>query len=321
MSADTDLGPIMVDIRGHELTAGERELIAHPNVGGVILFTRNYESPKQLTALCRELHGIGRQRRLLAVDYEGGRVQRFRSGFSPLPAMGTLGAQYLEDRDGARHIAERIGLTIARELTPYGIDLCFAPVLDRDYGSSEVIGDRAFSADVACIVSLATALRRGLLGGGMVATGKHFPGHGYVAADSHLELPVDERDERTLRADMMPFRRLIERGLESVMMAHIRYPAVDDWPASLSKRWIGTELREALGFEGAVFCDDLSMNGARLIDDPIERAARAITAGCDMVPICNDPDTAESVVDGLPVTPRGAASRRLKSLYQWKDRA
>ena len=313
------LGPIMVDVAGHELTAGERELIAHPNVGGVILFSRNYASPEQLAALCAEILAVGEPRRLLAVDYEGGRVQRFRDGFTVLPAMGELGRDYREDADAACERAASVGRTIAAELGPLGIDLCFAPVMDIDHGNSSVIGDRSFGAEVDGIDALATAFRAGLNAGGLVATGKHFPGHGHVAGDSHHELPVDERGIEALRADMEPFARQIGAGLESVMMAHIRFPAVDELPASLSTRWIDGILRRELGFDGAVFCDDLSMNGARCIADPVERAERAIAAGCDMVPICNDPATARAVVEGLPVTTRDTAGRRLMNLYQGKQ--
>ncbi len=308
------LGPIMVDLRGTGIEPDERELIAHPNVGGVILFTRNFESPAQLRALCDGLRAIGDTRRLLAVDHEGGRVQRFRDGFTRIPPMRRFGERFAEDRVRARRELRRVGRTIARELRAHGIDLCFAPVLDLDHGLSEIIGDRSFGRDPDMVASLGAALRQGLKDCGLSATGKHFPGHGAVAADSHLELPVDHRGLDALREDMRPFARLIARGLESVMMAHIRYPAVDELPASLSARWIGGILRGELGFGGAVFCDDLSMNGARVIADPVERAVLALEAGCDMVPVCNAPEVAQRVVDGVPVRRREAAGRRLLAL-------
>ncbi|AXQ28380.1 beta-N-acetylhexosaminidase [Solimonas sp. K1W22B-7] len=308
----------MLDVPGQELTAEDREVLSHPLVGGVILFTRNYRDPEQLKALCDDILAVKTPRLLLAVDHEGGRVQRFRVGFSRIPAMGAIGKLFTEDAERACTDAREQGLTIAREISSYGIDLCFAPVLDRDCGVSTIIGDRAFAQDTDTIVRLASAFRSGLKELGLSATGKHFPGHGAVAADSHLELPIDRRSEEEIRAtDLVPFKRLIDEGVESLMMAHIRYPSVDQKPASLSAKWIKTILRDELGFEGALFCDDLSMNGAAVIGNMEERARLALDAGCDMLPVCNDRPTAVALLEALKdIKPSKAGSDRLKKLYR-----
>lgn len=313
------IGPLMLDVPGQELTAEDREVLSHPLVGGVILFTRNYRDPEQLKALCDGILAIKKSPRLLlAVDHEGGRVQRFRVGFSRIPAMGSIGKLFVEDAEKGCTDAREQGLTIAREISAFGIDLCFAPVLDRDCGVSTIIGDRAFSQDTETIVRLASAFRSGLNELGLAATGKHFPGHGAVAADSHLELPVDRRSEDEIRAtDLVPFKRLIDEGVESLMMAHIRYPAVDQTPASLSVKWIETILRGELGFDGALFCDDLSMNGAAAVGSMEERARLALAAGCDMLPVCNDRAAAVALLEALKdVKPSKAGSDRLKKLYR-----
>lgn len=312
------LGPLMIDIPGQELTAEDRELLCHPLVGGYILFTRNYRDPEQLKKLCDDVLALPRQRLLMAVDHEGGRVQRFRVGFSRIPAMRGLGHLYGEDQGKALAEARSQGETIARELSAYGIDLCFAPVLDIDNGLSKIIGDRAFSDRGDVIVELARAFRAGLNAQGLAATGKHFPGHGAVTADSHLELPVDRRKEDEIRAtELAPFKTLIDDGIESLMMAHVRYTTVDMTPASLSKRWIGEILRDELGFKGAIFCDDLSMGGAAVAGDMEARARLALDAGCDMLPVCNDRDAAIKLIDALgkDMVPDRAASLRLKKLY------
>jgi len=312
------IGPLMLDVPGQELTAEDRELLSHPLVGGLILFTRNYRDPEQLKALCDDILAIKKPRLLLAVDHEGGRVQRFRVGFSRIPAMGTLGKLFTEDAERACVDAREHGLTIGREIAAYGIDLCFAPVLDRDCGLSTIIGDRAFAQDTDTIVRLARAFRAGLNAVGLAATGKHFPGHGAVAADSHLELPVDRRSEEEIRStDLKPFRALIEEGIESLMMAHIRYPAIDQTPASLSSKWIKTILRKELGFKGALFCDDLSMNGAAAVGSMEERARLALDAGCDMLPVCNDRAASIALIDALKdLKPSRTSSDRLKKLYR-----
>ena len=311
------IGPLMADVGGLSLTAEDREVLAHPLIGGVILFARNYSDPDQLRALCAELLALKRPRLLLAVDHEGGRVQRFRVGFTRIPAMGTLGKLHEESPPKALEEAQAHGLTVGRELSAYGIDLCFAPVLDRDTGVSQIIGDRAFSENPEVIIKLARAFRAGLNAAGLAATGKHFPGHGAVAADSHTELPVDRRSYAEIEAkDLAAFRALIEDGIESLMMAHIRYTAIDEKPASLSRRWIRGLLRTQLGYNGAVICDDLNMAGAKVAGEIVERALMALDAGCDMLPICNDRESVLKLIAGLPVKPRKLASARLQKLYR-----
>lgn len=308
----------MVDVGGLELTAEDREILRHPLVGGVILFTRNYRDHEQLKALCDDILGVRDPRLLLAVDHEGGRVQRFRVGFSRVPAMRTLGNRYGEDAVAALEDARAYGLTIGRELSAFGIDLCFAPVLDLDHGVSAIIGDRAFSDRSEIVVELAREFRAGLNAAGMAATGKHFPGHGAVRADSHVELPVDRRHEAELRGfDLLPFQALIADGIESIMMAHVRYTALDETPASLSRKWIRDILRKELGFGGVVFCDDLSMGGAAVAGSMEERARMALTAGCDMLPVCNDRAAVVALLDALKsLKPSRTVSERLKRLYR-----
>lgn len=311
------LGPIMADVAGLALTAEDREVLAHPLIGGVILFARNYSDPEQLRALCSELLAIKSPRLLIAVDHEGGRVQRFRVGFTRVPAMGTLGR--LHDESGLRAVedARLHGETIGRELAGFGIDLCFAPVLDRDCGVSTVIGDRAFSSDPQIIIKLARAFRAGLNAAGLKATGKHFPGHGAVAADSHLELPIDRRPFADIeQKDLVPFKALIDDGIESLMLAHVRYSAYDETPASFSRKWIRGLLRGQYKYNGAVFCDDLCMKGAVVIGDIVERARVALASGCDMLPVCNERPEVVKLLDALPVKQRRLSSARLKALYR-----
>lgn len=308
----------MVDVGGLELSAEDREILSHPLVGGAILFTRNYRDHEQLRALCDEILALRSPRLLLAVDHEGGRVQRFRVGFSRIPSMRALGQLYVEDPAEALEDAREHGMTIGRELGAFGIDLCFAPVLDVDHGVSQIIGDRAFSDRCEVIAELAREFRAGLNAAGLAATGKHFPGHGAVKPDSHIELPIDRRPEAELRAiDLLPFDALIADGVESIMMAHVRYTAIDELPASLSRKWIRGILRRELGFAGAVFCDDLSMGGAAVVGGLVERARLALDAGCDMLPVCNDRPGVIALLDGLKdVKPGRAASARLTRLYR-----
>lgn len=312
-----DLGPLMVDVGGLTLTAEDREVLRHPLVGGVILFARNYSDPKQLQALCKDILSLRRPRLLLAVDHEGGRVQRFRVGFSRIPAMGTLGRLYAENRRKALADAKKWGRVIGRELSTYGIDLSFSPVLDRDTGQSQVIGDRAFSGEPKVIVALSRAFIRGLAAAGHAATGKHFPGHGAVVADSHKELPVDRRTWADIVAtDLAPFAELIRDKIPSLMLAHVKYSAVDETPASLSNYWIQAVLRERLGYDGAVICDDLSMGGAVAMGTMTERAQLALAAGCDLLLVCNDRPGTLELLQNLELQPRAKASRRLRRLFR-----
>lgn len=292
-------GAVMLDLAGPALGAGERELLRHPSAGGVILFSRNFESPRQLLGLTRSIRAE-RPELLVAVDHEGGRVQRFKEGFTPIPPMRRLGERWDTDAGGARALAEAIGYVIAVELQAHGVDFSFTPVLDVDFGSSSVIGDRAFSDEPTVIAALAGALVAGLAAGRVASVGKHFPGHGYVRADSHVDVPVDTRSFEDIDAtDLHPYRELIARGLAGVMPAHVIYPKVDDRPAGYSRVWLQDVLRGHLGFEGMIFSDDLSMEGARVAGGPAERALAAIEAGCDMVLLCNAPDAAPGVLEAL----------------------
>jgi beta-N-acetylhexosaminidase len=310
------LGPLMIDLAGTEVTAADRELLRHPLVGGVILFTRNYRDPAQLTALVADIHAARSPPLIVAVDQEGGRVQRFREGFSLLPAARRIGNEFaLEARAGIT-LARTLGWLMAAELRAVGVDISFAPCVDLDYGVSEVIGDRSFAADPDTVGQLALAWMHGMREAGMAATAKHFPGHGAVVADSHLTLPVDRRTLPDLTPELAPYRRLIPNGLPAVMVAHVLFPEVDPAPASLSGRWIRDVLRGELRFQGVVFADDLSMGGAAAAyGDVITRARQALSAGCDMLPVCNNRSSVIELLDHLEVEPQPASSMRLVRLH------
>ena len=297
------LGPVMLDVASTTLAPDDRRRIAHRNTGGVILFARNFETRAQLCALVesiRVLHpGL-----LIAVDHEGGRVQRFRSdGFVPLPSMRSLGALWDSDAKHGALIASRaataVGFVLAADLVSCGIDLSFTPVLDLDHGPSTVIGDRAFHRDPRVVALLAKSLMHGLLLAGMSNCGKHFPGHGHVAADSHVAIPIDDRSLETILADDASPYAWLGNALASVMPAHVIYPAVDARPAGFSSYWLQDILRGRLGFEGAIFSDDLSMEGASIAGDVVEAGRAALEAGCDSVLLCNDPDKADALLDRL----------------------
>jgi beta-N-acetylhexosaminidase len=282
------LGPLMVDVAGFELTAEDRRVLAHPLVGAVILFTRNFESLAQLEQLVREIRAVRQPSLLVTVDHEGGRVQRFRRDFTVLPPQRAIGHAYDLDPEAGRRLAWQCGWLLAAELRSVGVDLSFAPCIDLDYGVSEVIGDRAYHRDPEAVARLAVSCMQGMRAAGMQATAKHFPGHGAVVADSHKSLPVDRRALGDLADELLPYRRMIANGLTSVMVAHVLFPEVDEAPAGFSARWIQLELRRGLGFTGAVFSDDLSMGGAAFAGTVPERARLALAAGCDLLPICND---------------------------------
>ncbi|MGB6156252.1 MAG: beta-N-acetylhexosaminidase [Castellaniella sp.] len=317
MSQTLPPGPVMVDVEGLQLGEAERLRLAHPQVGGVILFARNFDNREQLTALCVDIHSVRTPPLLIAVDHEGGRVQRFRTdGFTPLPAMRALGRWYDDSPQEALRAATETGFVLASELRACGVDFSFTPVLDLDYGVSQVIGNRAFHEDPWVVSLLARALIQGMSQAGMSACGKHFPGHGAVAADSHLEIPVDDRPlSEILEADAAPYTWLGDLTLPAVMPAHVIYPQVSPEPAGFSRRWVTGILREQLSYDGLVFSDDLTMEGAAAAGDIHARAKAALDAGCDMVLVCNRPDLADQLLtalDGRPVDAQ--AVRRLQRL-------
>jgi beta-N-acetylhexosaminidase len=294
------LGPVMLDVIGTKLTADDEVRLRHPMVGGVILFSRNYESTQQLSELTSNIRALRTPPLLIAVDHEGGRVQRFREGFTRIPPMRELGKIWDEHPKRAKHLAFQAGFVLAAELRACGVDFSFTPVLDVDYGSSGVIGDRAFHSEPEAIAELAHSLLQGLRQGGMHTVGKHFPGHGFVRADSHLEIPVDERSYTDIElSDLIPFRQMVNFGLTAVMPAHVIYPKVDKQPAGFSRKWLKDILRGELGFEGCIFSDDLSMEAATVAGGIVNRAEAALQAGCDMVLVCNKPASADELLAGL----------------------
>ena len=307
MTSNLPIGPIMLDVAGCILTAGEKEKINHPNTGAVILFSRNYQNPEQLTELISSIRAARNGNILIAVDQEGGRVQRFQQGFTRLPPA----AGYAGNPD----LAQPAGWLMAAELLAVGVDFSFAPVLDIDCGVSEIIGNRSFSTDPMLATQLSSLFRKGMNEAGMAATGKHFPGHGAVALDSHLTLPVDERELDEIRAkDLLPFKQLIAEGLEGIMPAHVVYPKIDPNPAGFSPFWIQQVLRKELNFNGTVFSDDLSMEGAASVGDFPERARLAQHAGCDMILVCNNKAAAEQVLDALPISHDPVRDQRLNRM-------
>jgi beta-N-acetylhexosaminidase len=306
----------MLDIAGTELGDADRARLRHPQVGGVILFSRNYRDGEQLERLCREIHAQRDPRLVIAVDQEGGRVQRFREGFQALPAMGHLGDLYDRESRQALRLAETFGWMMAVELLVHGIDLSFAPVLDIGDPVSSVIGDRAFHRDPEAICHLANAWIRGMRRAGMEAVGKHFPGHGSVKGDSHHVMPFDRRSLTEIEAlDLVPFRRVIDTHLAGIMMAHVIYEAVDEHAAGYSSYWIRTVLRERLGFEGIVFSDDLSMCGAEIAGGYAERARAALDAGCDILLVCNNPEGADEVLESLDGYSNPASQLRMVRMH------
>jgi beta-N-acetylhexosaminidase len=309
------LGPLMVDVAGHELTAEDRRVLAHPLVGSVILFTRNFASLSQLESLVREIRAVRQPPLVVTVDQEGGRVQRFRREFTVLPSQRMIGHAYDIDPEAGRRLAWRCGWLLAAELRSIGIDMSFAPCVDLDFGVSEVIGDRAYHRDAEVVSRLAVSCMQGMREAGMAATAKHFPGHGAVAADSHKALPVDRRPLAELGDDLLPYHRLIANGLSSIMVGHVLFPEIDDAPASFSRRWVQQELRSSLGFTGTVFSDDLSMGGAAFAGTVPERAHRALAAGCDVLAVCNDRPAVLATLEQLAGAADPLSQMRLARLH------
>jgi beta-N-acetylhexosaminidase len=306
----------MLDLRGISLEKEERDLLVEPVVGGVILFSRNYDNPQQITELCEEIHSLRTPPLLIAVDQEGGRVQRFRGAFTGLPPCSRYGQLYDDDSITGLEVVEQAGWLMATELRSVGVDFSFAPVLDIDKGISQVIGDRAFHRKPDMVTALARNFIRGMNRAGMSAVGKHYPGHGAVKQDSHHEIPFDNRRyEDIFMEDLIPFERLVKTVLAGIMPAHVIYPNIDQQPAGYSKKWIHDILREEFQFQGVVFSDDLSMEGAGIIPGFVERAETAIDAGCDMILVCNNRNAVNEVISGLNYKPNPVAQTRLMRMH------
>ena len=306
----------MLDLRGVELQADEREMLLHPLVGGVILFARNYRDPEALISLTSQIHELRNPPLLIAVDHEGGRVQRFHQGFTRLPPGRCFGECYQQDAGKALALVEDTGWLLASELLAAGVDISFTPVLDLDSGISSFLGDRTFHRSPDVVAHLGQYLAKGMRSAGMMAVGKHFPGHGNVKGDSHHEIPLDDRDYGAmLMADLVPFERLINAGLAAVMPAHVIYSRVDDKPAGFSRVWLRQILRGKLNFQGAIFSDDISMAGAGFAGSYPERASRALDAGCDMVLACNNQAAACELLDELKLSPDPGSQLRLMRMH------
>ena len=315
MTLSLPLGPLICDVAGHSLTDAEREILCHPLVGGVILFSRNFADPDQLQRLCAEIHALRSPALLISVDHEGGRVQRFRQGFTRLPPMRVLGELYARSPRDALLAAQDVGYVLATELLAHGIDLSFTPVLDLDHGHSGVIGDRAFHRQPQVVAMLAHALAMGLREAGMGCVGKHFPGHGFAEADSHVAMPVDGRDfDAIWQDDIAPYRSEMLHTLSGVMPAHVVFTACDPQPACFSSFWLADVLRSRVGFTGLVFSDDLTMQGATVMGDIVARADAAHRAGCDVVLVCNHPELTAELLARWQPEPRPETAARLAAL-------
>jgi len=310
------LGPVMLDLIGTKISDQERELLLHPQTGGVILFTRNFESIAQIRDLVDEIHQLREPRLLVAIDHEGGRVQRFRDGFTHIPPARNIGLIYNKDKAKGREFAKTCGWLMAAELRSVGIDFSFAPVLDIAHGLSGVIGDRAYHSNPEYVADLAHHFMAGMQKAGMEAVGKHYPGHGGVREDSHLALPVDERSLDEIRdQDLVPFERMIHFGLAGIMPAHVVYSRIDQQPAGFSAYWLNGVLRQELGFKGVIFSDDLSMAAAEVGGTYAERAHIALKAGCDMLLVCNHPEGAAEVLMALEGHEDTVSSVRLARMH------
>lgn len=295
------IGSLVISIANKELTAEEREIIAHPLVGGVILFSRNYESRDQLKALCRDIRHARKKPVLIMADQEGGRVQRFKNEFTRLPPLALFGKIYDDDPVKATRLAREGGWLMAAELLTVGVDLSLAPVLDLNKGISTVIGDRAFHREPEVVIQLAKAFTKGMLEAGMAPTAKHFPGHGSIAPDSHLAIPVDDRSLSEIEQDdMIPFVAMINAGIKGMMPAHIIFPKVDNKTVGFSKVWLQDILRKKFAYQGVIFSDDLNMEGANISSRYADRVVAAKEAGCDFALLCNNHVGVIQVIDSLP---------------------
>ena len=314
------MGPLMIDVEGLALNSDDMKRISHPMVGGIILFARNYKDTAQLKILTDAIRKIRGHDFLIAVDHEGGRVQRFKEGFTPIPPMRKLGEIWDKDAHKANHLAFLIGQTIATELRVFDIDFSFTPVLDIDYSESTVIRDRAFHGNIEAIKNLAFSLLDGLKEGGMHGVGKHFPGHGYIKTDSHLSISEDKRALDEIESkDMSIFISLIKHGLNAVMPSHVLYSAMDEYPAGFSSFWLKSQLREKYHFQGAIFSDDMSMKGAILGGEMKDRILKALDAGCDMVLLCNSPEIVDEVLSQLHWKMSPESKERLLSMKGSKE--
>lgn len=309
----TALGPLMIDLVGPEITPADRRRLQHPATGGVILFARQFLGHAQLADLIAEIRSLRRPHLLVAVDQEGGRVQRFRGdGFLALPAMGRIGRLFEQDRQAGLEAARALGWLMAVQLREVGVDLSFAPVLDLDRGISGVIGDRAFGERPEAVIALAIAWTGGMQEAGMAAVGKHYPGHGAVAADSHIAHPVDPRPLATIeKTDLRPFRAMADRLIPGLMVSHVVYPEIDARPAGFSPVWVREILRGQWGYEGAVFSDDLTMAAASAVGGIEARVAQCLAAGVDMALVCNHPELVDRVQKSLDVAPSAQREARL----------
>ncbi len=311
------LGPVMLDVENLELSQEDKEVLNHPSVGGVILFARNYHDTEQLTKLVQSIRAAAHKNILIAVDHEGGRVQRFKNGFTRIPAMRRIGDVYNKDPKAAKKLATDTAWLMAVELRSVGIDFTFAPVADVDYKKCAVIGDRAFHSNPKTVYEMTYAFCQGLEQAGMASVAKHFPGHGAVKEDSHCELPVDEREfELIYQNDIYPFRLLIQNNLSAIMPAHVIYSKIDSMPAGFSKYWLQTILREQLKFNGVIFSDDLNMHGASVAGSHYsDRSNAAREAGCDMILICNNRAAAIEIIDDFKIASDPVSATRLTRMH------
>ena len=322
MTTQMLLGPVMGDVEGLVLTEADRERLMHPLMGGVIFFARNYANPAQIAALAASIRELRSPHLMIVVDHEGGRVQRFREGFTTIPPMRVLGDRWKSSAAEGKKLAHAVGVVIGTEMVAHGLDFSFAPVLDLDWGESTVIGDRSFGRDPATVAALAGEVIAGLAEVGVASCAKHFPGHGFVKADSHHEIPRDTRSFAEIASDdMLPFKLLADK-FDSVMPAHIIFEQVDSMPAGFSSHWLKNVLREQLGFRGVIFSDDLTMEGASVVGGDVARATAALNAGCDMVLLCNDQARCSALLAGLVeegVAPNATQSNHLTRMHAKRD--